>query len=80
MTGPFDTPPTGDVSTKVEAKVTAASLVTLLASLALALLNALQTDSSILGGLPPALQFVLITIIPTLATFLAGYAKTSNRV
>lgn len=64
----------------VEAKLTVASLITLAASMAFALLNAVQHDSSILGSLPPWLQFVLITVVPPLATFLAGYAKTSNRV
>lgn len=67
-------------SKAVEVKVVAASVVTLFASIALSLLNALQNDSSILGGLPPWLQFVLITAIPPLATFAAGYAQRSNRV
>ncbi|AEA27940.1 hypothetical protein Psed_5815 [Pseudonocardia dioxanivorans CB1190] len=72
--------PTVAVDKTVEVKVVVSALVTLVAGVALSLLNALQTDSSILGGLPPWLQFVLITAIPPLATFAAGYAQPSNRV
>lgn len=64
----------------IEAKVVVAALVTLLASLAAALLNALVADYELLGRLPPWLQFVIIAGAPPVATFLAGYAKPSNRV
>lgn len=80
MTEPINHTPINEPPKVVEAKVTAASLVTLLASIAIALLNALQADSTILGSLPPAAQFVLIAVIPPLLTFAGGYAKTSNRV
>lgn len=58
---------------RVEAKVKAASIVTLLASAAIALLNALVGDSQLLGGLPPWLQFLVVTVVPPLLTFLAGW-------
>ncbi|MDN5858959.1 MAG: hypothetical protein L0H84_10075 [Pseudonocardia sp.] len=64
----------------VEAKVAAAALLTMLASVAAAILNAVQDNPALLGALPPWLQFVLIAAIPPVLTFLAGYTKTSNRV
>lgn len=58
----------------VEAKVKKSALAGLIASLVLALLNAVVGNSAILGGFPAWLQFVLITCAPTLAVFLSGYA------
>jgi hypothetical protein len=57
----------------VEAKVKAAALGTLAASIIVALLNAVVGDSKLLGSLPAWLQFVLVTIAPTVLTFVAGY-------
>lgn len=64
----------------VEAKVVASSLVALVVSVVVAALNAVQADSALLGGLPPWAQALILAVAPPLATFLAGYAKTSNRV
>jgi hypothetical protein len=63
----------------IEAKVFASSAVTLLASLVVAWLNGVQENPDLLGGLPPELQFVLLTAVPPLLTFAGGWAKTSNR-
>jgi len=64
--------------TRVEVKVLAASIGSLLASLAVAVLNAALADSHLLGALPAWLQFVLITIGPVLVTFLTGFVKGST--
>jgi hypothetical protein len=61
-----------------EVKVKGAAGGALVASLALALLNATVADSSILGGLPAWLQFILLAVAPTLVTWLAGYATPST--
>lgn len=66
-------------TTPVSPKVTASTAVTLLASLALAILNGVAADSSILGGLPSQLQFILLLVIPPLATFAAGWATRDPR-
>ena len=72
--------PAPDVSCIVEVKVVVASLVTLLSGVAVALLNAVQDSPGLLAGWPPWAQFVVLTAIPPALAFLAGYAKTSNRV
>ncbi|GEL17704.1 hypothetical protein [Pseudonocardia asaccharolytica] len=64
----------------VEAKVWASTLVTLAASVGVALLNAVQDQPTLLGGLPPWLQTLLLALVPPLLAFVAGYAKRSNRV
>jgi hypothetical protein len=79
MTDPSEFESAPVVDRVVEAKVTAASSVTLLFAVLAAVLIALQDDPTILFGLPPWLQFVLVASVPPLATFAAGYAKTSNR-
>jgi hypothetical protein len=58
---------------KIEAKVKSAAVASLVASLALAVLNATLGDSQTLGALPPWLQFLLITCGPTLATFISAW-------
>jgi hypothetical protein len=79
MTDPYDydDPPAGSL---VERKVTAATFATLAFSMLTALLIAIQNDPTILLGLPPWLQFVLIAVLPPIATFVAGYGTPSNRV
>jgi hypothetical protein len=59
----------------VSPKVVVSTLVSLGASLLLAILNAVQANPDLLGSVPPVLQFLLLAIIPPLVTFLAGYAK-----
>lgn len=58
----------------VEAKVTASTLVTFLASAAIAILNLAVADSTLLGNLPPVVQTILLALVPTALTFLGGYA------
>ncbi|MFF5891173.1 holin [Streptomyces globisporus] len=57
----------------VEAKVKAASTGAFLAGLAVAMLNAVVADSSLLGPLPAWLQAPLLALVPTALTWLAGY-------
>ena len=64
----------------IEAKVASSTLVTLAASIGVAILNGVLADSTLLGGLPPVVQALVLGVIPPLVTFLAGYATPSNRV
>ncbi|MEU2797418.1 holin [Streptomyces sp. NPDC006995] len=57
----------------VEAKVKAASTGAFLAGLAVAMLNAVVADNSLLGPLPSWLQAPLLALVPTALTWLAGY-------
>jgi hypothetical protein len=59
---------------RIESKVIASSGATLLASLGYA------TTDGVLAPLPQWAQFPILLILPPLATFFAGYRKTSNRV
>ena len=63
----------------IEAKVVVSSLVTLAASLVVAWLNGVQDSPGLLGGLPAPWQFIILTALPPLLTFAAGWAKPSNR-
>lgn len=62
----------------VEVKVTSATVGSLVASIGLAVLNATVADSTVLGGLPAWLQWLIIVIAPTLITYLSGYAQPSS--
>lgn len=64
----------------IHPKVAAATAGAFLPSLALAIITWAQDNPQILGGLPQWLQGLLILIIPTLATFVAGYVKPGGRV
>lgn len=65
----------------VETKVKSATTVTFLASLVIAVLNAVVADDSLLGPLPSWLQAPVIAVAPALLTFLAGWqAKHSPRI
>lgn len=75
-----DNPAVNAPSQTIEAKVVTSSLVTLAASLVVAWLNALQEQPDLLAGLPPVWQFIILTAVPPVLTFAAGWAKTSNRV
>ncbi|WP_406501976.1 holin [Streptomyces sp. NBC_01590] len=57
----------------IEAKVKAASAATFLAGIAIAALNAVAADSSLLGPLPSWLQAPLLALVPAALTWLAGY-------
>lgn len=62
----------------MEIKVVAASVVTLVVSVLIAILNAVAADSSMLGGLPAPLQVIVLVVIPPVLTWLGGYAKSSS--
>jgi len=62
---------------ETEVKVSAATLGATAASIGLALLNALAADSSLLGGLPAWLQFVLVLAIPPVITYVSGFVTPS---
>lgn len=57
----------------VEAKVKSASTASFLAGLAIAVLNAVVADNSLLGPLPAWLQAPVLALVPTGLTWLAGY-------
>lgn len=57
----------------VETKVKAASAATFVVGLAVAVLNAVAADSSLLGPLPAWLQAPLLALVPSGLAFLAGY-------
>lgn len=59
---------------KVEAKVWAATTAAFAASVTVGLLNRVEGNHALLGSLPSTLQFVILAVPPTAATFLAGYA------
>lgn len=57
----------------VEAKVKASTTVTFLVGLALAVLNGVQDDATLLGPLPAWLQAPILALVPPSLAFLAGY-------
>ncbi|WP_329592100.1 holin [Streptomyces sp. NBC_01362] len=57
----------------IEAKVKAASAGAFLAGLAVAVLNAITADSSLLGPLPSWVQAPLLALVPAALAWLAGY-------
>lgn len=57
----------------IETKVKAATAVTVAVGLAIALLNAVAADSTLLGPLPSWLQAPLLALVPAALTFLGGY-------
>jgi hypothetical protein len=57
----------------IELKVIASTVATTAAGLAVATLNAVEADSSLLGPLPGWVQAPLIALVPSALTFLAGY-------
>ncbi|WP_327333726.1 holin [Streptomyces anulatus] len=57
----------------VEAKVKAASIATFLAGLAIAVLNTVAADSSLLGPLPSWVQAPVLALVPAGLAWLAGY-------
>ncbi|MEE1738835.1 holin [Streptomyces sp. BE147] len=61
------------MNTPVEAKVKAASTGAFLAGLAIAVLNAVAADSSLLGPLPSWVQAPVLALVPAGLAWLAGY-------
>lgn len=66
-------------SPAVEVKLVVATVVTLLAGIAYAVVDAVQSSPAVLDGLPEWLRFLLIAALPPLLAFLAGYRVPSNR-
>lgn len=56
-----------------ELKVKAMTAVTALVSIGIAVLNDVQTDNSLLGGVPAFAQGVILAVVPTVVVFLAGW-------
>ncbi|MGW2591945.1 holin [Streptomyces sp. NPDC001515] len=57
----------------IETKVKASTAVTFVVGLAVAVLNAVEADSTLLGPLPSWLQAPLLALVPAGLAFLAGY-------
>lgn len=62
----------------VETKVQTTSVMTLVGSVGLAVLNAVAGHSSLLGSLPSLAQFVILAAIPPVTTFLTGYVSPAT--
>lgn len=60
--------------TKIELKVWASTVASLVAGVVLAVLEAFTAQPALLEGLPGWARFLIITASPALVTFLAGYA------
>ncbi len=61
-------------SPQLEHKTIWTTVVALLAGAAVAALNGLQADSSLLGGIPATYQTLILALVPSLVVFLSGYA------
>lgn len=61
-------------------KMIAPTVVTTAVGIAVALLNALQADATMLGGLHPVLQFVILTSIPPILAGFAAYQASPGNV
>lgn len=62
------------VTPGVEAKVILSTVGSLAASVVVAILNAVLADSTLLGGVSPEWQALIIAAIPPVIVFLSGYA------
>lgn len=60
-------------SAPVEAKVKTSTLAALAVGIVISALNESQTNSQLLGSLPPWAQAVVTIIAPPLVTFLSGW-------
>jgi hypothetical protein len=58
----------------VETKVAASTVATFIVGALVAVLNAAHDNPDLLGGLPLAVQTLLLVLIPTLVTFVAGWS------
>jgi hypothetical protein len=61
----------------VEKKVWGGAYGALAAGFLAALLNAGVGDAQLMGGLPPWLQFIILTLVPGVVSWLGGYALPS---
>lgn len=56
-----------------EVKVLVTTLIALLGGQVVAALNAVTAESTLLGGLHPVVQYVVLSAIPPLVNYLGGY-------
>lgn len=63
---------------KTEVKVAAASVGSLVSGVAIAVLNAVVANNSLLGGMHPVVQALILAAIPAAITWLAGYQTKSS--
>lgn len=75
---PLPAVPTTPPPSPISPKVWASTVLTLVASLVLALVTAVMADPSSLEQFPAWARFVLVATLPTLAAFLGGYAKRDH--
>ncbi|SHL76136.1 holin [Streptomyces yunnanensis] len=61
------------MSAPIEAKVRSATAASFVASLLIAVLNAVAADNRLLAPLPSWLQGIVIALAPAAVTFLAGW-------
>lgn len=64
--------------TIIENKVSTTSLMTLVGSVGVAVLNAVGAHSELLGSLPALAQFIILAAIPPTITFLTGYVTPAT--
>lgn len=69
------TPPASKVSPKVWASTLAALALSLVVAILTAVVNDPAALAAALDALPAWLRFIVVAALPTLVTFLAGYAK-----
>lgn len=74
MTHPIPPVQTGPVETKVKVATAVSTVIGFL----VALDNALAANSVLLGSLPGWSQFLILTLVPALATFWTAYATTNR--
>lgn len=68
-------PPPSTISPKVIASTAATLALSLLVAILTAVVNDPATLATALNAVPDWLRFILVAALPTLVTFLAGYAK-----
>lgn len=64
----------------VSPKMVAATVTTTVIGIVVAVLNALQSDPSLLGGLPTVVQSLLLVLIPPLLAGLATYQASPGNI
>jgi hypothetical protein len=74
--------PTSPPPSSISPKVIASTLATLALSLVVAVLTAVANDPTalarVLDAVPDWARFIIVAVLPTLVTFLAGYAKRDS--
>ncbi len=60
----------------VEKKVLAAGVWAFVATAAVGVLQRLQVDQTLIGGLPPQVQWLVLALVPAAVTFLGAWAAS----